>query len=106
MADSLTKLIEYVPGFIWLKEYPIRFAGCRFNARMSVIRLTDGNLLIHSPCPLDMSIKADIDLLGTVGIIIAPGNYHYLNASTFHKVFPDARLYICPGVEKKDRVAG
>jgi len=102
MTVSLTKLIEYVPGFIWLKEYPIRFAGCRFNARMSVIRLTDGNLMIHSPCPPDMSIKADIDALGTVRIIIAPGNYHYLNASKFLKAFPDAKLFICPGVEKKD----
>lgn len=102
MTGSLTELSEYVPGYIWLKEYPIRFAGCRFNARMSVIRLTDGNLLIHSPCPLDNSIKADIDALGTVGIIIAPGNYHYLNASKFLKAFPDAKFFICPGVEKKD----
>lgn len=102
MTNSLNQLTEYVAGWIWLKEYPIRFAGCRFNARMCVIRLSDGSLLIHSPGPLDASIKADIDALGPVSAIIAPGNYHHLNVQASVEAFPDARLFICPGVEKKN----
>ncbi|MGI9323681.1 MAG: DUF4336 domain-containing protein [Pseudomonadales bacterium] len=98
-----TSLKEYVPGWIWLKEYPIRYAGCRFNARMAVIRLSDGSLIVHSPCPLDATTKAEIDALGRVGAIVAPGNYHYLNVRAFADAFPDAQVFVCPGVEKKDR---
>ncbi len=46
-------LSEFVPGQIWLQEYPIHFAGCDFDARMTVVRVADNELLIHSPCEID-----------------------------------------------------
>lgn len=95
-------LKEYIPDTIWLKNYPIRFAGCLFNARMAVIRLSDGHLMIHSPCPIDQVTKSEIDALGSVAVIIAPGSYHYLNIRSAQAAFPDAETHICPGVEKKD----
>ena len=33
------ELQELVAGQIWLNEYPIRYSGARFNARMTVLRL-------------------------------------------------------------------
>jgi hypothetical protein len=95
-------LTEYVPKRIWLKDYPIRFAGCRFNARMAIIRLSDGRLLIHSPCPIDIATKAEIDSLGSVAAIIAPGDYHHLNVRSARNAFVDAEIHICPGIDKKD----
>ena len=50
-------LIEYLPDQMWLQEYPIHYAGCDFNARMSVIRVTDTELLLHSPCEIDPETK-------------------------------------------------
>lgn len=99
---SSSALTEYIPNRIWLKEYPIRFAGCRFNARMTVIRLSDGRLLIHSPRPIDQGTKKQIEALGSVAAIIAPGNYHYLNVKSAQDAFPDAETHLCPGVAKKD----
>ena len=46
-------LSEYVPDQLWLQEYPIHFAGCDFNARMAVIRVSDTEPMIHSPCEID-----------------------------------------------------
>ena len=41
-------LTEFVAGQMWLQEYPIHFAGCDFNARMTVIRISDTQLMIHN----------------------------------------------------------
>tara|TARA_B100000315_G_C14455063_1_gene530993 strand:- start:176 stop:793 length:618 start_codon:yes stop_codon:yes gene_type:complete len=68
---------------------------------MTIMRLSDGRLLIHSPCPIDAGTKAEIEALGLVAFIIAPGNFHYLNVNSTQEAFPDAKTYICPGVEKK-----
>ena len=99
---SCPALTEYIPGRIWLKDYPIRYAGCRFNARMTVIRLGDGRLLVHSPCPIDSATKEEIEALGFVAFIIAPGDYHYLNIRSARDAFMGAEIHICPGIEKKD----
>ncbi len=92
---------EFVAGQIWLQEYPIHFAGCDFNARMSVIRLPDSTLLLHSPCQIDSQTKKAISALGDVAYIIAPGSYHHLYIPSAQAAFPQAETYICPGIERK-----
>jgi hypothetical protein len=44
----MAELTEFVPGRLWLREYPIRYAGTRFLARMTVLRSSFGKLLVHS----------------------------------------------------------
>jgi hypothetical protein len=94
-------LTEFVPNQIWLKEYPIHYAGCDFNARMSVVRVSDSKLLLHSPCEIDAPTKQAISALGEVAYIVAPGSYHYFHIPSAQAAFPDANTYICPGVERK-----
>ena len=95
------KLAEYVPGVIWLAEYPVHFAGLDFLGRMSVLRLEDGGLMLHSPCEIDGDAAQTIRELGEVRFIVAPGSYHYLHVGSAQAAFPDAETYICPGVERK-----
>lgn len=94
-------MVEYIPGHIWLKEYPIRYAGTRFNSRMTVIRLQSGELMLHSPCEIDASTRAEIEALGKVGFIVAPGSYHYFHVASAQAAFPEAETFICPGIEVK-----
>jgi len=94
-------LTEFIAGQIWLQEYPIHYAGCDFNARMSVIRLPDSTLLLHSPCEIDPLTKKAISALGDVAYIVAPGSYHYLYIPSAQAAFPEAETYICPGIERK-----
>ena len=95
-------LYEYQPGRIWLKEYPVHYAGTRFNARMTVVRLASGALFIHSPCDLDPETRNAIEQLGPVAFIVAPGTYHYLHLSSAQHAFPEAETFICPGIERKN----
>lgn len=94
-------LYEYDENMIWIKEYPIHYAGTRFNSRMTIVRLSNGNLFIHSPCEIDKHTKIEIEKLGEVEFIAAPGSYHYLYLSSAQEAFPESETFICPGIERK-----
>jgi hypothetical protein len=100
MAHSLE---VFVPDALWLREYSVRLGGARFNARMTVIKLRSGDILVHSPCACDDSVAAEVATLGRVAAIIAPGNLHWLHVRSWQQVFPDATTYVCPGVEERAR---
>ncbi|MGV7235105.1 MAG: hypothetical protein ACQ9ET_02505 [Nitrosomonadaceae bacterium] len=53
-------LYEYQKDMIWIKEYPIHYAGTKFNSRMTIIRLSNGGLFIHSPCEIEDDTKNSI----------------------------------------------
>jgi hypothetical protein len=98
MAASLE---VFVPGSLWLAQYFVRLGGARINARMTVIKLRSGEIVIHSPCAFDRTLTTEVAALGKVIAIIAPGNFHWLHVGSCQSAFPDAVTYICPGVEKR-----
>lgn len=94
-------LHEYVPGTIWLMPYPVSLGGARFEARMTLVRMGDGTLMVHSPGPIDAGVRERIHALGDVALILAPGNFHHLHVAACQRAFPDAATWICPGVERR-----
>jgi len=94
-------LEEYVPGKIFVVEYPIRYMGIDLFSRMAIVRLDDGKLWVHSPCKPDAQLKSEIDRLGEVTYIIAPGTFHHLYISNFQRCYPDAETFLCPRLENK-----
>jgi hypothetical protein len=97
----MSALSPYIPGQIWLCAYPMRLAGTRFDARMSVIRLSSGDLMLHSPCNITAPLAQEIAALGPVAHIVAPGNFHHMFVASAQAVFPSAKTWICPGVETR-----
>lgn len=95
-AALLTPLVR---DQIWLHAYPVRYFGTRFDARMTVVRLADGRLWLHSPCAFDAALRDAVATLGEVGFIVAPGTFHHLHVPSAQAAFPEARTYVCPGVE-------
>ena len=94
---------EHVPGTIWLMPYPVSLGGARFEARMTIVRLGDGSLVVHSPGPLAAAVHDWMLTLGRVAVIVAPGNFHHLHVADCQCAFPDAQTWICPGVERRQR---
>jgi hypothetical protein len=94
-------LEEYIAGRIWLCRYPVRYAGTAFDARMTVIRLADGRLMLHSPCEIDAAMREAISALGAVAYVVAPGTFHYLHVPSAQAAFPQAETFVCPGIERK-----
>jgi hypothetical protein len=92
---------EYVSGALWLMPYAVSLGGARFEARMTIVRLGDGSLLVHSPGPLGDDLLQWLQTLGQVGLILAPGNFHHLHVAAWQRSFPQAATWICPGVERR-----
>ena len=86
---------------VWVAERPQRFYGLPVGARMTVIRLDDGRLLLHSPLPLDDALRAEIDALGNVAYAVAPNRLHHLYAGDVVRAYPEARLWVAPGLPEK-----
>jgi Domain of unknown function (DUF4336) len=94
-------LTPYIVDQIWLCTYPIRMGGTRFDARMTVIRLSSGELMLHSPCDITAAMAEKISALGPVAHIVAPGNFHTTYVAAAKAAFPRAKTWICPGIERR-----
>jgi hypothetical protein len=86
---------------LWIVDRPQRFYGLEVGTRMSVIRLDDGSLLLHSPVVLDPDLRRELDAIGRVRFAVAPNRVHHLHAGEVAQVYPEARLWIGPGLERK-----
>lgn len=72
VAETAMPLTPYVADQIWLCPYSVRMAGTRFEARMTVIRLASGKLILHSPCEITAAMAEEIAALGPVAHILVP----------------------------------
>ena len=88
---------------VWVDTAPVRFLGMQLTATMTVLRLSDGNLLLYSPLALTPERRAAIEALGPVAHLYAPNLYHHLWIGEWAAAFPSARLHAPVGLAKKRR---
>ena len=69
----------------------------------TVITLSDGSLVLHSPAEATDALVAEVAKLGTeVAAIIAPNLQHWLGCSSWAAIFPEAMVYVAPAAEGED----
>jgi hypothetical protein len=86
---------------LWVADRPQRFYGLEVGTRMTVMRLADGSLLLHSPVALDAELRRELDAIGRVRFSVAPNRVHHLYAGKVAEAYPEARLWVGPGLERK-----
>ena len=86
---------------LWVAERPQSFYGLPVGSRMTVIRIASERLLLHSPVALDPDLRGQLDALGRVCFAVAPNRVHHLHAGEVAGVYPGARLWVAPGLERK-----
>ncbi|ROU01053.1 DUF4336 domain-containing protein [Histidinibacterium lentulum] len=84
----------------------IRFYGLPFPTRMTVIRLADGGLWVHSPVADRNGVAAAVAGLGPVRHLIAPNWIHYAWIPDWQSQFPEAATWASPGVADRARSRG
>jgi len=94
------RLVQVADG-VWVTACPLRFFGIEIGTRMTVVRLDDGGLWLHSPIELDDDLVAELETLGAVRHIVAPNRFHHLYAGDAHERFPSAALHLAPGLSEK-----
>ena len=94
-------MLERVREDVWTLARPQRFWGLETGTRMTLVRLSDGGLFVHCPVALDDDLRRAVDALGPVRAVVASSLYHHLYAGAWMEAYPDARVFACPGLEKK-----
>jgi len=88
---------------LWVVDRPLAMLGIQVGARMTVIRLADGGLLLHSPVAPDRELALALAELGPVRHLVAPNKVHHLYFAAAAEAFPDARRWGAPGLAEKCR---
>lgn len=78
---------------LWIDQAPQSFLGLQVGARMTVVRLSTGDLLVYSPLLLTEARLAAVRALGTVTHIVAPGAFHHLYAPAWSAAWPEAIVH-------------
>lgn len=69
--------------------------------RMTIIRLPDGGLWLHSPVACVPELVAAVESVGSVAAIIAPNVFHYTHLADWARAFPQATIFGLPGLAAK-----
>src|SRR5436190_1190713 len=96
-------MAELIPidANLWVCEQPLRFLGFQVGARMTLVRLSSGEVLAISPVRLTAELKAEVDAIGPVRQVVAPNLYHHLSAGDWMAAYPEAQAHAAPGLQKK-----
>ncbi len=96
-------MLEPFAHDLWVEARRLRFAGVETGTRMTVVRLADGGLFVHSPVLLDAETRKAVDALGSVKAVVAPSGFHHLYVGEWMRAYPNAVVCACPGLERKRR---
>jgi Domain of unknown function (DUF4336) len=94
---ALTRLADE----LWCASSDHRFLGMHLGTRMTVIRLPDHKLWLHSPIAIDDGLRAELDALGEIAHVIAPNLYHHVYAGPWKQAYPAALLWGAEGLANK-----
>jgi len=99
----LEPVLEPLAADLWVARRPLPLAVGDVGARMTVLRLRDGTLMLHSPVQLDAKLSQALRELGVVKWLLGPSKVHHLFLGDYVAAFPDAALCGAPGLAEKRR---
>jgi hypothetical protein len=82
--------IEHLAENLWWVQGTL--AGMSLKRVMTIARLTDGRLVIHSGIALDDASMHQIESWGTPTFLVVPSAYHRLDAPAYKKRYPKLRV--------------
>jgi len=74
-----------------------------FTTRMTVVRLANGHLFLHSPIRFDPGLADQLRTLGDVRHLVSPNQFHYAHIAEWSKAFPEAVTWASPRVRRRAR---
>ena len=91
---------------VWIVDGPIvamslPLVSVPFPSRMTIVRLADGGLWLHSPTPPTDALVARIAALGPVRHLVSPNRLHYASIGAWKARVPEATAWASPGVRER-----
>jgi hypothetical protein len=101
--DVDTSPLRRLDDDLWVVDRPLGILGIQVGARMTVIRLENGDVLLHSPVAPDAELRDALAEVGPVRHLIAPNKVHHLYFAAAAAAFPEAIRWAAPGLADKRR---
>jgi hypothetical protein len=96
--------IKNVDEGVWIVDDVITASGLPLPIRMTVVRLSNGALLLHSPTPFTPALGASLGALGAIRHFVAPTFAHWTNLAGWQEAYPDATTWAVPGLRDRGQV--
>lgn len=85
---------------LWEYDAPMSVIGMALGHRMTVAKLPDGSLWLHSPAAYSAELAAELRQLGPVAHIVAPNAMHDTYLEGWFAALPQARFHRAKGFAK------
>jgi hypothetical protein len=72
--------------------------------RMTVVRLRNGDLLLHSPTRYDDGLRRALERLGRITHLVAPNIAHWTFMKSWQDAVPSAQVWAAPGLRRRGQV--
>ncbi|MGZ8898634.1 MAG: hypothetical protein ACXW3Z_00940 [Limisphaerales bacterium] len=92
--------LKAVAENVWEAVTPLKIPGLRMDHRMTVVRLSNGELLIHSPVEYSYPLAKEILELGKVQWFVAPSRFHDMYWPKWFRAFSKTRSAAVRGVKE------
>lgn len=92
-----------VDSGLWVLDRQICFrGGLRLPTRATIVRLGGGGLVVIAPPPVlgSRTLEA-LASFGPVEHVVVPNTFHYVYAAEFMARYPDAELFVAPGLSER-----
>ena len=90
---------------VWIVDSEAVVTGAlRVPVRMTVIRLSSGALLLHSPVQYSTQLHRQLERLGSLKYLLAPSVAHWMFLPQWQQALPDALTFAVPGLAERKQV--
>ncbi|WP_200913145.1 DUF4336 domain-containing protein [Sphingomonas sp. Leaf10] len=90
---------------VWVVDSgPINAMGLRLPVRMTIVRLGNGELILHSPTRYSPELAAAVAELGTIRHLIAPNVAHWTFVADWQRAYPATTMWAAPGLSDRAQV--
>jgi short-subunit dehydrogenase len=102
--QSTTKLTR-ITDDIWIADdKPISAAGMQLPVRMTIVRLSNGNLVLHSPVRYSPTLRTELERIGPIKYLLAPNVAHWMFLSGWQRELPQASTFAARGLAERKQV--
>ena len=98
-------ILKPVDTDLWIVDAkPIHPAGLPLPLRMTVVRLADGGLLLHSPTQHTPQLQHALEEIGPVRHLVAPSIAHWMFLLYWQRACPAAVTWGAPGLRGRKQL--
>ena len=98
-------VLKAVADGVWIVDSgSISAFGMSLPVRMTVIRLGNGDLWLHSPTRYDDTLRADLERHGRIRHLVAPNIAHWMFVRDWQQRCPDAVTWAAPALRERGQV--